>query len=410
MTFCFPQYFTDRTRFLAYTVVAKALILAGHTLTEDMERCDAVLFSMCDVMEYPALVKLRKAARRPLIVGGSYAYHFRSAILYADAVWVGECYEMAECRTLNELLGHPCCYTGGPGLPRASDRIDWDKVPVCQTAPRKAYYWGGQGCKNKCRFCLTSWTHPHQVNSPARIAEAKRVAAEHKRHLMICSNEYSDGNGGRTQDMLLRDYLRVPVAGGVVRMGVEFATDETRRRCGKPITDMDLSAAIAKMSRERVALRLFHIGGYDRREAWDAYIDRLGAALDRYRPPRLLHLMYNNLQYQNYTPLYRERRDIDPDRYLTIEDTKRWYDRLRAATPHVLVGAPSPFQHVAARMGVELATTREQADFWRPALRDSKRMTVQEAYDALFSTGVMDTPELRLDFRTGQIYEPEREG
>ena len=280
MTYCFPQYFTQRTRFLAYTVVAKALTLAGHILTEDMEHCDAVLFSMCDVMEYPALIKLRKAAKRPLIVGGSYAYHFRSAILYADGVWVGECYEMAECRTLDELLGHPCCYTGGPQLPRASDRIDWEKVPVCQTAPHKAYYWGGQGCKNKCRFCLTSWTHPHQVNSAERIASAKRVAEAHKLHLMICSNEYSDGNGGRTQDMMLRDYIRIPVSGGVVRLGVEFATEETRRRVGKPITDGDMEAAIAKMSREGVSLRLFHIGGYDRREDWETYIDKMCALLD----------------------------------------------------------------------------------------------------------------------------------
>ena len=60
MIFCFPQYFTQRTRFLAYTVVAKALTLAGHVLTEHVDDCDAVLFSMCDVMEYPSLVRMKK--------------------------------------------------------------------------------------------------------------------------------------------------------------------------------------------------------------------------------------------------------------------------------------------------------------------------------------------------------------
>ena len=407
MRLAFPQYFTARARFLAYVVVAKALIRAGHTLTDDVSDCDAVLYSMCDVMEYPGLVKLRGQTDRPLVVGGSYAYHFRSALLYADAVWVGECYEMADCRTLDELLSHPSCYTGGR-LPRASTLIRWEEVPVAQIAPRKAYYWGGQGCKGKCGFCLTSWTHPHQVNTPARLAAAKRTAKEHGLHLMICANEYSQAEGGRTQDMLLRDYLRTPVQSGFVRLGVEFATEESRRRTGKPISDQELAAAIRKMARERVSLRLFHISGWDSRQDWEDYIERLAGVLDECRPGRLLHLMFNNLQYQNYTPLYRRRREIDPERYLDFRDTRRFFDRLRMATPHVLVGAPSPFQHVAARMGVELATDRGQVDFWRRCLTaGARKLTVDEAYRTLFSSGVLDTPELRMDFRSGEIREVE---
>ena len=405
MRLAFPQYFTARSRFLAYTVVAKALTRAGHQLTEDADDCDAVLYSMCDVMDYPGLVRLRKRTRRPLIVGGSYAFNFRSAILYADGVWVGEVYEMAECKTVDDILAHRSCYTGGR-LPVASTLIRWDEVPVCQTAPRKAYYWGGVGCKNKCRFCFTSWTHRHQVNTPGRIAGAKRAAAARGLHLMICANEYSDGAGGRTQDMLLRDYLRTPVRSGFVRLGVEFATEESRRRNGKPITEAELGQAVRKMAREGISLRLFHISGYDRREDWDQYIEGLAEVLDACRPGHLLHLMFNNLQYQNYTPLYRERRTIDPDRYLDIRDTKRFYDRLRSATPHILVGAPSPFQHVVARMGVELATERGQVDYWRTKLSGSaRRLTVDQAYQALFSTGVLDTPELHMDFPTGEIRE-----
>ena len=412
MTFCFPQYFTQRTRFLAYTVVAKALTLAGHVLTEHVDDCDAVLFSMCDVMEYPSLVRMKKfAGHKPLIVGGSYAYHFRSAILYCDAVWVGECYEMAECRTLNELMSHPSCYCGGDKLPKASTRIDWEKVPVSQIAPKKAYYWGGQGCKNKCKFCLTSWTHPHQVNSQARITAAKKKAADHGLHLMVCANEYSKGDGGTTQDMLLKDYLIHPVSRGFVRIGVEFATEETRGRCGKPITDEQLAKAISKMSKENISLRLFHISGYNTKEEWEEYVERMASVLDRYRPGRLLHLMFNNLQYQNYTPLYMERKNIDPSRYLDLNDTKRYYNRLRAASPHVLVGAPSPFAHVAARMGTELATEKAQVDYWRKLLRTpAAKMNPEKIYRDLFHTGVMDTPALRMDFRTGQIMEVSQDG
>lgn len=403
MILAYPQYFTDRSRFLTYTVVAGAFTQAGHTLTEDIQQCDAVLFSMCDVMEYPQLVRLRAATDKPILVGGSFAFNFWSAKLYADAVWVGEVYDLSACRSWDEICAHPACYTGGDRLPVSSTRICWEQVPVAQTAPRRCYYWGGQGCKNKCRFCFTSWTHPHQVNTPERIASAKEVAARHKLHLMICSNEYSDGQGGRTQDMLLRDYLRVPVRQGMVRMGIEFATEESRRWMGKSISDRDIIQMVFKMAREGIGVRLFHIAGYDSREDWLRYMALLCGVLDQARPARLMHLMFNNLQYQNYTPLYALRRSIDPDRYLSVEDTRQFYDLLRSHTPHILVGAPSRFQHVAARMGVELARDREQTAFWLRHLRGTSKLTVDEAFRAMEDTKIFDTPQLRLDMRSGAI-------
>lgn len=403
MRFYFPQYFTARSRFLSYTVVAHVLRLAGHEVCDDESDCDAALFSMCDVTEYPALRRMRQQTRLPLIVGGAYAFNFWSAKLYADGVWVGEVFDMADHDTLDALLASPHCYTGN-ALPIASTRIEWPQVPLARIAPSKCYYWGGVGCKNKCRFCFTSWTHLHQVNSAARIETAKQQAARRGLSLMISANEYSDGHGGRTQDMLLRDYLRVPLSGGMVRCGIEFATDESRRRNGKPITDKELRMAIAKAAAEGVGLRLFHISGYDSRADWDGYIDLLCGALERARPRKLMHLMFNNLQYQNYTPLYRERRDIEPERYLTVADSRAFYDRLRQHTSSVLVGAPSPFQHVACRMGIELSRERAQVDFWLSRLNNARhKMTAEQAHEHLLASGVFDTPMLRMDQKSGAI-------
>lgn len=405
MRYCFPQYFESKSRFLTYTVVAKALMLAGHEVTDDMQGCDAVLFSMCDAMEYRDLMRMRKRTKgKILIVGGSYAFNFWSAKLYCDGVWVGEVFDMADCETLEELLGSEHCYTGGDALPTASQRIEWDKVPIAQIEKTRAYYWGGTGCKNNCRFCFTCWTHAHNVNSAARIQKARRICKAKGIHLMITSNEYDNDPGATTFDMLLKDYVRTPVKANVVRCGIEFATDESRLRNGKPITFSDMHRALAKAERERVRLKWFHITGYDDKADWYGYIERLCRIIDSTGYSLLLTVEFNNLQYQNYTPLYAERKSIDPSRYADRTDTQAWINSLRKCAKSVMLGQPSSFQKAATRMGVELSTRAEQAEFWADAMiAPHKKLTVEQAYEALFDTGVMDTPALIMDRKSGKI-------
>lgn len=406
MRYAFPQFFESKVRFLSYTVVHHALVDAGHEVVGEIDSSvDAVLFSMCDVTEYPKLRRLYSRANGvPVIVGGAFTFNFFSAKLYSDGVWVGEVYEMAECQTIDELMTSPHCYTGGDVLPTAAQRIDWAKVPIAQIDPTKCYYWGGAGCKNRCRFCYTSWTHRHSTNSRSRIAAAQKIAKQKKLHIMVSSNEYENDPGARTFDMMLVDYLKAPVSASSVRMGVEFATEDVRRRNGKAMTDNEIFHAIQKAQKEKVSLKLFHITGYEPLADWERYIDNLGVMAERAGYTKLLWLGFNNLQYQNFTPLYAERRSIDPDKYIDIAKTREWYDRLRLHMPSVLVGAPSTFQHVCCRMGVELSMDREQVDFWLRMMSDpNKKMTKDSAYKALFDSRVLDTPPLILNPNTGEI-------
>ena len=412
MRYWFPQYYKGGARFYTYHVVATALRKAGHEISPVLDGCDAALASLCDVTEYRELVRIKRSTSLPVIVGGHYAFNYWSAIQYADAVWIGEVFDFADCADLASVWAHPACYTGDPGKQLiASTRIDWAAVPVGQIAPRKAYYWGSVGCRNKCRFCFTSWTHRHECNSQARVRKACQVAAGRGLHLMVVGNEFDgDQAGGRTRDMLLVDYIRESVDATMIRVGIEFATEETRARMGKPITEDQLYAAIQKMNRDRISMRWFHITGYEALEDYERYIDTLCVMLARHPNRAILHLMFNNLQYQNYTPLYRERMSVDPSRYIDRTVTKRWYDRLRQYTSSVLVGAPSPFQHVACRMGVELAQTKEQIDYWLHMSKDpAHRLTLDQAHRALHSSGVLTCPQRRINPLTGAItVEPER--
>jgi len=355
-------------------------------------------------MDMVDLRRIRSAYHGPIILGGHYAMNYWSASLYADYVWIGEVWDFAEINSLSDVyesehVYHPRKAT----MPTRSSRVVWSEIPITQIKKTSAYYWGGIGCKNHCHFCFTSWTHEHQVNDPTKIAAARRVADVNGVHLMIVSNEYDYDAPAKTKDMTLSDYVKTAVTGNIVRCGIEFANDETRRRMGKPITRDQIYAAIQKMSLDNISLKLFHIAGYEPISDWNQYISDIGAMLEKHPNKRLLQLSFTNLQYQNYTPLYRQRRNINPDNYIDFTITRRWYDELRRCSSHVLIGAPSPFIHVAARMGVELAENREQAEFWFRVMRQREKYNAKQVYDFLFSTGVFDTQERRFNPNTGVI-------
>lgn len=409
MRIYFPQYYTQKSRFLSYTVIAETLKNKGHDVSDVRHNADIAIFSMCDVTEYPQLIKMRAETEGiPLIVGGAFAFNFLSAKIYADAVWIGECFDFADCQSYEDIVQSKYSYVGGSELPVASQRIEWEIVSVAQIAPKKCYYWGGVGCKNKCAFCFTSWTHRHQVNSKQRIEAAKRVATKNKCHIMISSNEYDNDISAKTFDMMLKDYVKTPIKGSkMIRCGIEFPNETTRKAVGKPITDQEIYEAFQKSKLENGSLRLFHIAGYNSIDDWEEYIAKISMMLRKVNPPRMIHFMFNNLQYQNFTPLYRERRNINPANYISVKTTRRWYDELRRSCSHVLVGAPSPFQHVACRMGIELARDKKALDFWCKMLSNPKKMTLRSAHKALIDSKTLECPAYQVRLSDGQIIRQE---
>jgi len=405
MKYAYPQL-SHKSRFLTFGLVKNILQATGHEVVQDItDDVDAVLFSACDVMDMRKLRQVRQSTDRTVIVGGHYGMNFWSAIQYADIVWLGEIFDFAGMNNIADISNSASSYAGSEKWDDlvVSSRIDWDLVPVIQENKNRAYYWGGSGCQNNCKFCYTSWTHDHQVNTADRIQTAKAVARDNKVYLMVVANEYDYDPETQTKDMLLRTYLKTPVRAGWVRIGVEFPTEQTRKKMGKPFTRDELFAAFQKAAVEKVNLRLFHIGGYNPIEEWDQYISEVTEMSSRAGYESFLNLNFTNLQYQNYTPLYRERRSVDPAKYLTGDDVKRWYDQIRQYTPHVFIGRPSPFGHVAWRMGVELSRTQEQMKFWMPKYNRRNKFPPDEMLDWLSDTGVFDTPRVSLKRRSGKI-------
>jgi pyruvate-formate lyase-activating enzyme len=406
MIYSFPQL-KKESRFLTYGVVENSLKKAGHTVIPEITQdCDFVLYSLADVTDLRGLRQLRHHTSKKIIVGGHYAINFWSSVLYADYVWLGEIFDFTELNTVAEIEKSEHIYTSGDDISNktVSTRIDWAYLPIVQIKKTSAYYLGGVGCKNNCKFCHTTWTHPHQRNSDENIKQAIAIAKKRKIHLTAVSNEYESDLDLIVRDMLGVDYISTPInSKGWVRTGIEFPTEETRKFMGKPLTRDDIFKILQKAAIEGVYLRLFHIGGYNNRDEWDKYINEMAMMLDRINYKQLLHLQFTNLQYQNYTPLYAERKSIDYRKYLTGDDTKSWYNTLRKCTKSVLVGRPSPFGHAAWRMGVELSTTRQQIDFWMSLYGKRLKANPLDMQNALFDSKVLDTPRYVFKRNTGRI-------
>ena len=304
----------------------------GHEL--GLERDSVVLASVCDVTDLPALERIRdRHPSLPLISGGHFAkIGYRVMGLHSDAVWLGHVFELLDCSSLEEAMATTACYVPGETKHlRPSKRIEWRLCPAIQIDKRRYYLWGGTGCKGKCSFCYTSWSEEHRE----RPGLDKLVARTQSRlgsagTLKVISNAYSTDLGDDlVQDMMLRDLLRVRSNSKrkLIRCGVEFATEASRKRHAKPIKTEEIRAAIRHAERLGLDLQLFLIGGWDTRGDWEQFIHQAIPESDALKPR--VFLKWTNLEYQQLTPLWRHAAQLDPERYLDSSFTD-WAFRVAA--------------------------------------------------------------------------------
>lgn len=367
----------------------------GHSLMARPEDADMILVSLCDVTLFPDLAKIRSQhPRAKIAVGGHFAFFFKACALFADYVCVGQGFEFFACQSEEEIRSLPCVYYHGRDTKAnpivANQKILWRLCPVIQVSTKSFYYFAGVGCKNKCRFCFTSWTHRHELNNPALVRNAGKMIGS-KGNLTLISNEYADdfgigNNKVRVRDVMLRDFLkerRKTVQ--LVRVGLEFATEASRRRLGKPFSDDELFEAIRHAGRLGVGLQLFCIGGIDTHDEWADLFSRVP---EDYRFSPRVFFKFTNLEYQMFTPLFAERHKIDPGRYLTARCRDRFFREAGSKNKRVRMFPVASPALSFWRMGISLSTTLEQFNLFYKLRneRDPARM-----FGALMRTHALDT-------------------
>jgi len=353
------QLYTEKL--LAYVLRSR-----GHNQVAAGTHGAVLLVSLCDVTEVMRLERIRQQyPGNRLLAGGHFAKIGAGVMgLFADAVWIGHCFEMAACKNFAEICEHRSCYVPGEteGLVYASTRIDWNLCPLIQVDRKRFYIFAGDGCRRKCRFCLTSNTEIYRERPGIdMLIHGARHRLGGGMTIKAISNAYNiDIGDDMVQDMLLTDLLRIrrPCSGKLIRSGVEFATDATRKMYGKPLKAGQIREAIARAAVIGAKLHLFHIGGLDPIEDWLQYLDDVIQPGDKLSPP--VFFKWTNLEYQQKTPLWRKIRDINFDNYLTADFTSMFFQRGAHKNKRVRVMPVKYPAHAVWRMCMSNVTDIDQ--------------------------------------------------
>lgn len=347
----------------------------GHSLTTPSE-ADILAVSVCDVSQVAFVEKVRvQYPHKVIIVGGHAAIYYRLFGLFADLVNIGQGFEAFACQTIQALRELPCVWTSKKaGSQIISSRyIDWAVVPVANVTNRQRYYWGATGCKNKCAFCCTSWTNPHQQNSQSRVAH---VLAKYP-NTTIVTNDSDNIPSRMTQSIMLIDFLKKPLKKyGVYRMGIEFATEATRRRYGKPFSDNQFRVAISRAVEHGVRLKLFCIGGINDKQEWRDLFDSVPAIYQKGN----FEVKMTNVMYDPFTPLKRERMAIDHRRMWRTDEMKQWIATLKLRGGWPFKALPCATPEDAMRKNA-LLYVMDMTDYQR--YKDLKGKTADQIQSAL---------------------------
>lgn len=324
------RYWIDSRAKLSYT--ERVLRHLGqhyrHEMVDTVDDADTVLISIADITEI-GRIKIARRWGKPLIAGGPLTKVAPQVMaMHADLVWIGHAFEFFECRSLDDIAAHQSSHFTGNELDVYMSRdIRWCEVPAIQVDSRRFYLWGGVGCSRKCSFCTASWTENHCLRPELGrvVAGAKRTIGS-RGTIKVVSNEYRETVGDElVQDMLLTDLLRAKNRSKkrkLIRVGLEFATEATRRKYAKPMTQETIEQALLVAERENFELHLFCIAGLDTEDEWVEFMGRIPES-DHMKPR--VHFKWTNLEYQQKTPLWRRIKQVDFSRYQSKAFTDKMF-------------------------------------------------------------------------------------
>ncbi len=365
----------------------------GHEIVEP-EDADMLLVSVCDVHDLGFAEKVRnKYPNKIIMIGGHAAVYYKLWFLFGDYVNIGQGFELLKCQSIDEMKELKCVtWEGKDEIIHPSNLIEWENVPVANVSKGGRYYWGSVGCKNKCSFCVTSWTNTYQTNSPARV---NKVLTQYP-NCIIVTNDSAGFLSRPTQSIMLKDFLKAPLRqGSIYRLGIEFATEERRKKYGKSFTDSEFVAAMLRAARRKVRLRLFCITGLDTMEEWDGLFGQIPPIYDN---AGAFRVKFTNLDYQMFTPMRHERYDISLDNMFNTKIAEKFLRKYMANVRPLRTLPCSSKQTTLLRNVLYYTTNREEYEGYKMVKKyDDERATLAYIKDmGVFDNDYTDTIKFDL--------------
>lgn len=278
----------------------------GHEISKDASYADICAISLTSFYEIDTLRIFRNRHPNVKIIVGGHACNNPSALLrYADYVCLGQAFQFfSENKTIEDIKNKSYVVHKNKLYGKYSQYIDWQKIPLIQTSKNNYSYLYSTGCRNKCKFCLTSWANKYQVNPFVHKIEKIKKYTEGKR-LCLIANDYDQGVFVKrdASDITIKEYLKNPKHyDGVklLRLGVESPVQKTRSFFSKPIKDKSLQDVFNITKRHKKRINIFMIAGLDTQEGWESFADLLEQ--DYYGLPKI-GVIINYFDPQPLTPL-----------------------------------------------------------------------------------------------------------
>lgn len=278
-----------------------------------------------------------------LVLGGHAVVNVEPFCDLFDAIFVGEADDVIV--QIGEALPDLDRLAQIPGIILGSDATSSVEFQVTSSLARRGIYRIetpregvgstshlelARGCKAGCRFCELGWMYGYTERPEA---EVEKILREGPPDLVLSAPD-SDGVGylhgmiadgryrPRWRSTRVTPYLRHPEVApdgrrGRIRFGIEGVTPRLRRLVGKPISDDEVTEALARAVREGYRMiRLFLIAGLptesaaDRRGGLSRIMDTLQSLLAGQAGAKLRHwknvdIKITGLSPQPYTPFQR---------------------------------------------------------------------------------------------------------
>jgi hypothetical protein len=244
-------------------------------------------------------------------LGGHASNAPASLLAYADYVNLGQGFEIfRDAKKVSDIPTLPYIVSKDKREGVYSHYIDWKIVPIVQISKYSYSYLESVGCRNKCRFCLTSWLNKHQVNPLEtrlkRILKRAETSKNIKQFYCIGNNYGRDYGKLNVVDVTIKGYLQDHKKYDnkrLIRVGLESVVKKTREVLGKGmIRDEDIRQFINLTKHYKKRCNIFLIAGLDTQEQWENFVNILPKDFDS--SPRL-NFIVNYFDPSVGTPLYK---------------------------------------------------------------------------------------------------------
>jgi hypothetical protein len=279
----------------------------GHDVLKEPHDADIIGISLTGYQEIDILIAARKKYKgKKIIVGGHAVNNPFGLLAFCDYVCLGHAFELfRDCRNVSDLEKQSYIVTKEKRYGKYSDYIDWSLCPLVQIGKNSYSILYSTGCRNKCKFCLTSHVNRYQVNPyKQRILKAKKYCGS--KQLYLITNDYDNAIDikRKVSDVTIKEYLKKPDSYkdiGLLRLGIESPVESTRKMLRKHIKDSELKEFFRITGILKKRVNIFMIAGLDSMNSFLYFSDMFDYSFES---SPAVGIIINYFDPQPLTPMY----------------------------------------------------------------------------------------------------------